>query len=102
MADAGVNLLDLLDELRDLPPAEQERRLSTVAPPEREKLKQWLAVAKKPADPFAAVAGALAGADPELISKLRDNLEKLQNGAGQRDSDRRHSTTISVVRGAIP
>lgn len=81
MSDTGVNALDLLDTLRELPADEQERRLAALPAAMREQLRSWLKAAQRPADPFDAVATALAGADAELLSKLRANLSKLRDGS---------------------
>jgi serine/threonine-protein kinase len=97
MNEPGVNLLDMLDELRDLPPQEQEQKMAALPAASREQLRSWLKVAQKTADPFEAVANALAGADPELLSKLRSNLSQLRSGPPKTQADPPIHTTQAFV-----
>src|SRR6185437_12459811 len=84
---ARLNLLDLLDELRELAEVDQERRLRKLPAEAQEKLRQWLKAADAPADALDLHGNALAGADPALLSRLRNDLSQFSPGQSSRRSE---------------
>lgn len=74
MADSSSNILDLLDELRDLPDAEQRKRLAALPADVRSQLLPYLKAAKQPSDPFANTPGASADLLETMLSDQRDSV----------------------------